>query len=200
MRAQGLARRTPPTPASQSTRRVDRCRVARRRRARCGCRSRRSRPRSPASRRERKTASVGAKLLRREREPAAQIQRRGRVVEPQREDAHRPIIKFAALTRAAKALARLGSGRRLLASRQLLRAGRRHRLSSRPAATKLLLAPRARRRRLGTARRLGERGDGGGRWSAGWSIFERDGRMATYAAMVVACALALWWVGFRSRG
>ena len=31
-------------------------------------------------------------------------------------------------------------------------------------------------------------------------IFESDGKMATYAAMVVACALALWWVGFRKRG
>jgi len=37
----------------------------------------------------------GGELLRRERETAAQIQRRGRVVEPQREDAHWPIIKFA---------------------------------------------------------------------------------------------------------
>ena len=28
----------------------------------------------------------------------------------------------------------------------------------------------------------------------------RDGRMSTYGAMVLACALALWWVGFgRSR-
>ena len=25
----------------------------------------------------------------------------------------------------------------------------------------------------------------------------RDGRMATYTAMVLACALALWWAGFR---
>jgi hypothetical protein len=25
-----------------------------------------------------------------------------------------------------------------------------------------------------------------------------DGRMTTYAAMVVACALALWWLGFRA--
>jgi len=24
-----------------------------------------------------------------------------------------------------------------------------------------------------------------------------DGRMSTYAAMLAACALALWWVGFR---
>jgi len=24
-----------------------------------------------------------------------------------------------------------------------------------------------------------------------------DGRMATYAAMVVACGVALWWIGFR---
>ena len=35
---------------------------------------------------------------------------------------------------------------------------------------------------------------------AGLVIFERDGKMATYAAMVAACALALWWVGFRKRG
>ena len=34
----------------------------------------------------------------------------------------------------------------------------------------------------------------------GLVIFASDGKMATYAAMVVACALALWWVGFRKRG
>ena len=33
----------------------------------------------------------------------------------------------------------------------------------------------------------------------GLVIFEHDGKMATYTAMVVACALALWWVGFRNR-
>ncbi len=27
-----------------------------------------------------------------------------------------------------------------------------------------------------------------------------DGAMATYAAMVIACALALWWAGFRVPG
>ncbi len=32
---------------------------------------------------------------------------------------------------------------------------------------------------------------------AGLAIFGHDGRMATYAAMVVACTLLLWW---RSRG
>ena len=31
---------------------------------------------------------------------------------------------------------------------------------------------------------------------AGLVLFGRDGRMATYAAMVVACALMLWWRGF----
>jgi membrane-associated PAP2 superfamily phosphatase len=31
---------------------------------------------------------------------------------------------------------------------------------------------------------------------AGLVIFGRDGRMATYAAMVAACALTLWWRGF----
>ncbi|HEX6708207.1 MAG TPA: hypothetical protein VF169_25965 [Albitalea sp.] len=42
-------------------------------------------------------------------------------------------------------------------------------------------------------------------WSAGWAIaasvggllyFGRDGKMATYAAMVLACAFSLWWRGF----
>lgn len=31
---------------------------------------------------------------------------------------------------------------------------------------------------------------------AGLVLTGRDGRMLTYAAMVVACAVALWWVGF----
>ena len=35
---------------------------------------------------------------------------------------------------------------------------------------------------------------------AGLVVFGRDGRMATYAGMVVACALALWWAGFATRG
>jgi hypothetical protein len=54
----------------------------------------------------------------------------------------------------------------------------------------------------------------GVRWRrlAGWSSaaaalalagglvgFGRDGRMATYAAMVVAVAVALWWAGFAGR-
>lgn len=30
----------------------------------------------------------------------------------------------------------------------------------------------------------------------GLVAFRHDGRMATYAAMVVACALMLWWRGF----
>jgi hypothetical protein len=34
----------------------------------------------------------------------------------------------------------------------------------------------------------------------GLVIFEHDGKMATYSAMVVACAVTLWWVGFRNRG
>jgi hypothetical protein len=33
----------------------------------------------------------------------------------------------------------------------------------------------------------------------GLVVFARDGRMATYAAMVLACAAALWWAGFRGR-
>lgn len=35
----------------------------------------------------------------------------------------------------------------------------------------------------------------GGLW-----LFGRDGKMATYAALVVASALAMWWVGFGRRG
>jgi hypothetical protein len=31
---------------------------------------------------------------------------------------------------------------------------------------------------------------------AGLLLFGRDGRMATYAAMVLACAITLWWRGF----
>lgn len=34
---------------------------------------------------------------------------------------------------------------------------------------------------------------------AGLMIFGRDGRMATYAGMGIATALALWWAGFVSR-
>ena len=35
---------------------------------------------------------------------------------------------------------------------------------------------------------------------AGLVASGRDGSMATYAAMVLACATALWWSGFRSGG
>ena len=31
---------------------------------------------------------------------------------------------------------------------------------------------------------------------AGLVVFGRDGKMATYAAMVAACAVMLWWRGF----
>lgn len=31
---------------------------------------------------------------------------------------------------------------------------------------------------------------------AGLIVFGRDGRMATYAAMVAVCAAVLWWRGF----
>ena len=34
----------------------------------------------------------------------------------------------------------------------------------------------------------------------GLVVFERDGKMITYAAMLIACALALWWAGFRRSG
>jgi len=31
---------------------------------------------------------------------------------------------------------------------------------------------------------------------AGLIFFGRDGKIATYGAMVTACALSLWWIGF----
>jgi hypothetical protein len=31
---------------------------------------------------------------------------------------------------------------------------------------------------------------------AGLLLFGRDGKMATYGAMVLACAVTLWWQGF----
>jgi len=34
----------------------------------------------------------------------------------------------------------------------------------------------------------------------GLVAFEHDGKVVTYAAMVLACAVALWWIGFRGRG
>lgn len=34
---------------------------------------------------------------------------------------------------------------------------------------------------------------------AGLWFFGRDGKMASYAALVLAAAVALWWVGFRRR-
>ena len=34
---------------------------------------------------------------------------------------------------------------------------------------------------------------------AGLVVFGHDGKMATYAAMVAACALTLWWFGFASK-
>lgn len=33
----------------------------------------------------------------------------------------------------------------------------------------------------------------------GWLLFGRDGRMATYALLVLCCALALWWQGFVAK-
>lgn len=30
----------------------------------------------------------------------------------------------------------------------------------------------------------------------GLMLWGRDGKMATYAAMVLACAITLWWLGF----
>ena len=35
--------------------------------------------------------------------------------------------------------------------------------------------------------------------AGGLVVFGHDGKMATYGAMVVACAFVLWWVGFLRR-
>ncbi len=34
---------------------------------------------------------------------------------------------------------------------------------------------------------------------AGLVVFSRDGKMLTYGAMVLACALSVWWAGFGPR-
>ena len=34
---------------------------------------------------------------------------------------------------------------------------------------------------------------------AGLVVFGRDGKMLTYGAMVLACALSVWWAGFGPR-
>jgi hypothetical protein len=36
-------------------------------------------------------------------------------------------------------------------------------------------------------------------WLGGLFVFGRDGKMASYAAMVLVCALSLWWAGFASK-
>ena len=73
-----------------------------------------------------------------------------------------------------------------------------------PAAGMGLIAPTL-------AKLLWRRGLVGARWAwlaawvtaasatvllAGLMVFGRDGKMATYGAMVLACAATLWWFGF----
>ena len=36
-------------------------------------------------------------------------------------------------------------------------------------------------------------------WLSGLVYFGRDGKMASYALMVVCCALSLWWAGFAAK-
>jgi hypothetical protein len=36
-------------------------------------------------------------------------------------------------------------------------------------------------------------------WVAALVVFGRDGRMLGYAALLLACALAVWWRGFVAR-
>jgi hypothetical protein len=67
------------------------------------------------------------------------------------------------------------------------------------AATKLVW-----RRELAAVAWLGLAAWAGGSMAAvsmiGLALFEHDGKMITYATMLVACAVALWWAGFRRAG
>ena len=36
-------------------------------------------------------------------------------------------------------------------------------------------------------------------WLGGLFFFGRDGKMISYAVMVLACALSLWWAGFIAK-
>jgi hypothetical protein len=36
-------------------------------------------------------------------------------------------------------------------------------------------------------------------WLGGLFLFGRDGKMTSYAVMVLACALSLWWAGFLAK-
>lgn len=36
-------------------------------------------------------------------------------------------------------------------------------------------------------------------WLSALFFFGRDGKMASYAVMVLACALSLWWAGFLAK-
>lgn len=66
-----------------------------------------------------------------------------------------------------------------------------------------LLAKLVWRRELAAAswRQLALWGSGAGATAlvGGLLVFGRDGKMATYAILVLATALALWWVGFLRR-
>jgi hypothetical protein len=109
------------------------------------------------------------------------------MVEPQREDAHRRIIKFAPL-QPSDAFWHLSN---FFAPALVLGA-------IAAAATKLVW-----RRLLGGVGvvRLWAWASAASAIASvvGLVVFERDGMMATYAAMVLACAAALWWAGLRGR-
>ena len=138
-------------------------------------------------------AQRGRDLVGREREPAAQIQRRGRVVEAEGQDAHAAIIKFAALS------GRRASLRRHLRSLRCIT----HRASTWVRSTPLASAQSLRCRPLGVGAAVRPRWPsccGGASWPAcalappgavgcggrrglvvarpGWCCLGRDGRMA----------------------
>ena len=138
-------------------------------------------------------------LLGRERKPAAQVQRRGRVVEPEGEDTHRHNCRFSRLACAAMTFVKPGArcpgnslerwdrwtpcGTWPTCSLPALALG-----ALAAALAKLLwrrdLAAVRWRRLAGPACAAGVAGDAG---RAG-DLLGRDGKMVTYGAMVPACA------------
>jgi hypothetical protein len=123
-------------------------------------------------------------LLGRECETTAQIQRRGRVVQAERQDVHAKMPGMGPLDALwhvgnlfvpAFALAALAAAvAKLLWRQDLAGVGWRQLAAPAAAANAAVVL-------------------------AGLVTFGRDGRMATYATMVAACAITMWWRGFVRR-
>ena len=163
--AAGRLRRRPGRPASRAPGRTSVARRRAARRARCGCRSRRSRPRLDPARGARGTPAAsarsccGANAKRPRRSSGAVVW-----LSPRAKTLIGAIIKFGAVHRtcAAPSATPHGSDRRVLASAQLLRAGARRRRCIAAALTKLIWRRELGRRRLAPAGAWA-RGGGGGR-------------------------------------